>query len=155
VVLKTKSTLHFRDTITFTSSIPMIKFDAKKFNLIDADSLPVPFQIIEDPNKDKLNIDFEKKASTKYHLTVLPGAITDFFGEVNDTIQNTFSIKKLEDYGDLIISVQSEEIKPLIIELLNEKNEVISSVYCKQNQEIKFTTLIPGKIYIKSHPRRK
>lgn len=150
IVLNTKSTLHFRDTITFTSSIPMIKFDTKKFQFIDADSLPVPFQIIEDSNKDRFYIDFEKKASTKYHLTILPGAITDFFGEENDTIQNTFSVKKLEDYGDLIISVQSEEIKPLIIELLNDKNEVISSVYCIQNQEIKFTTLLPGKYSVRA-----
>jgi uncharacterized protein (DUF2141 family) len=150
LVLNTKSTLHFRDTITFTSNVPMIRFDVKKFQFIDADSLPVPFQIIEDSNKDKFYIDFEKKASTKYHLIVLPGAITDFFGEENDTIQNTFSVKKLEDYGDLIISVKSKEIKPLIIEVLNEKYEVIISAYCKQNQELKFTTLLPGKYSLRA-----
>jgi uncharacterized protein (DUF2141 family) len=150
IVLNTRSTLHFRDTITFSSSVPIIKIDSKKFNFIDADSFPIPFQIIEDNNKDKFYIDFEKKASTKYHLSILPGAIIDFFGNENDSIKSTFSIKKMEDYGDLILSIKSAETKPIIIELINEKNEVESSAYCLQNQKLEFKTLQPGKYTVRA-----
>lgn len=150
IFLNTKSTLHFRDTINFSSSIPIIKIDSKKFSFIDVDSFPVPFQIIEEYNKDKFYIDFEKKASTKYHLSILPGAITDFFGNENDSIKSSFSIKKLEDYGDLILSIKSEETKPIIIELLNEKNEVESSSYCLQDQKLEFKTLKPGKYTVRA-----
>jgi uncharacterized protein (DUF2141 family) len=150
IVLNTRSTLHFRDTITFSSSVPIIKIDSKKFNFIDVDSFPIPFQIIEDNNKDKFYIDFEKKASTKYHLSILPGAIIDFFGNENDSIKSTFSIKKMEDYGDLILSIKSAETKPIIIELINEKNEVESSAYCLQNQKLEFKTLQPGKYTVRA-----
>lgn len=142
---KIKQVLHLNDTLSYFSNIPITRLNPQKMSLLDSDSLKVPIQIIEVPNKDKFYIDFIKKPTSNYHLTMLPGAIEDFFGQTNDTIQNSFSTKKIEYYGDLKVKIITNEESQIIFDLLNEKKEIVATQYFKGTQEIVFKLLQPGK----------
>lgn len=145
VETKIKQILHLNDTLSYFSNIPLIKFNPQKMSLLDSDSLKIPIQIIEVPNKDKFFIDFIKKPTSNYHLTMLPGAMEDYFGQTNDTIQNSFSTKKIENYGDLKVKIITNEKSQIIFELLNEKKNIVATQYFKGNQEIVIKLLQPGK----------
>jgi len=142
---KIKQVLHLNDTLSYFSNIPINRLNSQKINLLDSDSLKVPIQIIEVPNKDKFYIDFIKKPTSNYSLTMLPGAIEDYFGQTNDTIQNSFSTKKIEYYGDLKVKIIANEKSQIIFELLNDKKEIVATQYFKGTQEIVFKLLLPGK----------
>jgi uncharacterized protein (DUF2141 family) len=143
------STLELRDTFSISSSIPIIQIDTSKITLINKDSILVPFSVKVDSYKTKLFINFEKELNTSYDLQLFPKTITDIFENVNDTLSYKFSTKKLESYGVLNITVSNVN-SPIIIELLTEKNELISSKRITENTTLNFDNLVPKKYIVRA-----
>ena len=62
----------------------ILTIDKSRINLRDRDSILVPFDVsVEDPHR--ILFDFDILPNENYQLDVFPGAITDFFDEVNDS----------------------------------------------------------------------
>jgi hypothetical protein len=78
-------------------------------------------------------------------LKFLPGAVTDFFEKKNDTLTFTTSTKNNADYGNLTVSLKNVNRFPVLVELTNEKGDVISaSEYTDSKTEIEFNLLEPN-----------
>ncbi|PHS54283.1 MAG: hypothetical protein COB01_01395 [Lutibacter sp.] len=151
LVLKTNisSTLELRDTFSISSSIPITQFDTAKITLINKDSISIPFSVKIDAYKTKLFINFEKELNTSYNLRVLPKTITDIFENTNDTLSYKFSTRTLESYGIINITV-SNVISPMIIELLTEKNELVSSNRIEESTTLNFSNLVPKNYIVRA-----
>ena len=92
-----------------------------------------------------MNLFFEKLPETKYRLQLLPDAVEDFFGNKNkDTLAVAFQTNLLSDYGNLTVVVQKAKRFPVVIQLLNDKNEVVANQEIKQNQMLNFDALLPN-----------
>jgi uncharacterized protein (DUF2141 family) len=137
--------LNFRERFSLESTTPLVHFDNSKMKLINKDSIAVPFTTAYDDYNQELFIDFKAEESQKYSLKFLPGAVTDFFEKKNDTLTFITSTKNYADFGNLIVSLKNVNRFPLIVELTNEKGDIISaSEYTEGKTEIEFNHLEPS-----------
>tara|TARA_R110001583_G_scaffold27778_1_gene98980 strand:+ start:11055 stop:12656 length:1602 start_codon:yes stop_codon:yes gene_type:complete len=143
------SALELRDTFSISSNIPITQIDTSKITLINKDSISIPFSTKIDGYKTKLLIHFEKEYKTEYNLRLLPTSITDIFENTNDTLSYRFSTKGIESYGTINLTVSNVN-SPVIIELLTEKNELITAKKIRGNETLTFKNLVPKKYIIKA-----
>ena len=141
--------LHLRDTLKLKSTTPIVKVDTSKIQLLDKDSVKVKLDMFISKNKDELLLNFEKEQSEKYNLEVLPGAITDFFGIENDTIKVQFSTKKSTDYSAIFLTLNNIKSYPILIDLINEKGEVVVQKYSEKQEEYNYNNLAPSRYKIR------
>ena len=118
------SNLTLTENYTIVPSIPITKVDDSKINIMDKDSIVVPFKSSIDPLTSVINLEFEKEESQKYTIDILPEAFTDFFEATNDTLNYRASTKALKDYGNLRVTLINANKSSLIVQLVSNKGEV-------------------------------
>ena len=75
---------------------------------------------------------------------MLPGALTDFFEKSNDTLNFKLNTKPIEDYGNLTVVLANAKQFPIIIELTNEKGDVLASEFTEEKNTINFNLIDPA-----------
>ncbi|RZN82318.1 MAG: hypothetical protein EVB11_08860 [Winogradskyella sp.] len=133
-------TLSFNDDIELEASTPFVKIDTTKIKLIDNDSVPVKYDIEfnEIYNRYKFKIDL--KETEKYKMEVLPSAFTDFYGEVNDTLNFTFNTRKKSDFGSIRVNLINAKF-PLIVQLVDERGKVLYEQYADEYPVVDFSDI--------------
>ena len=106
------------------STIPVTDIDASKIEIMDKDSLVVPFKATLEKLTNIINIKFDKTESQTYAFKMYPDAFTDFFGATNDTLVFKASTKALSAYGNIKITLNNAPKTPLIVQLITTKGEV-------------------------------
>jgi uncharacterized protein (DUF2141 family) len=137
--------LNFRDRFTLQSSIPLTNFDKSKMKLINKDSVDVAFKTEYDEYTQRLFVDFKIEEDQKYKFKMLPGAVTDLMEKNNDSLTFNTTTKNFSDYGNLVVSLKNVKRFPVIIELTDEKGEIVkASSYTESKTEIEFNLLEPS-----------
>jgi hypothetical protein len=137
--------LNFRDRFTLESSIPLVNFDKTKMTLINKDSVAVPFTTAYDEFTQQLYVDFKSEESQKYNFKMMPGAVTDFFEKSNDTLSFKTTTRNYSDYGNILLNLKNVNRFPVIIELTDEKGDVLkASEYTEGKTDLEFNLLEPG-----------
>ncbi|OXA99500.1 Ig-like domain-containing protein [Flavobacterium pectinovorum] len=136
--------INFRDRFTLETATPLVKFDKSKIKLINKDSLDLDFTTEYNELEQKLYVDFKKEPLEKYKFTFLPGALTDFYDNVNDTLSYKLTTKEYADYGNLVLNLKNVKRFPIIAEITNKKGDVVlASDYSEGNTKIQFDLLQP------------
>lgn len=143
IATETRSILSLRDAFTIVTNIPIEKIDKTKISIIDKDSVNVYFTTLLDATKKRLRLNFDKKYNNKYNFRILPAAIEDLFGNINDTLNFRTATKHPDDYGILRLKLNNIKSFPIILELIDDKGEVIQRVYVTENRQITFEHLDP------------
>ncbi len=136
--------INFEDTFSILANTPVTKLDTSNISLNVSDSIPVRYTYALDTLKNKIDFDFEKEPNQKYSFSLLPGAITDFFGVQNDTLAYNLSTGSLADYGTLRMVLGGDITFPVIVQLTNEKGEVQREIIASESQIFEFNNLDPG-----------
>jgi len=136
--------LNFRERLTFETTTPLVKFDNSKIKIVDKAGTAVSFTSEYDEFNQKLYLDFKKEPSEEYAFTIQPGALTDFFEKSNDTLSYKVTTKTTSEYGNLSVSLQNVKLFPVIVELTNEKGEVLATEYSDKNTTIDFNLIEPA-----------
>ncbi len=136
--------LTLKEDLVITAKTPINEFNTEFVNLIDQDTLPVTFTQKYDRFKNELRIAFDKKEDSKYALKLLPGAITDFIGNTNDTLVLKANTAPESDYGKLVLSFNKTENQTLIIQLLQRDTVKEEVVISEEKSSIEFESLNPG-----------
>ena len=90
------------------------------------------------------------KENTPYHLYVLPGTFTDFFGLTNDTLKIDFKTRVEKYYGTLKLKISiPETIGQYIVQLLDEKENVTRENTIKKTEILNYAYLYPQKYKVK------
>ncbi len=90
------------------------------------------------------------KENTKYHLFIAPNTFTDIFGLTNDTIKIDFKTREAKYYGSLKLNLTLPETKnQFILQLLDERENVIREDVVKQSEIINYEYLHPKKYKLK------
>jgi len=144
-----KGVLHLDDTLRIETTTPILTIDKSRINLRDRDSIPVPFDVsVEDPHR--VLFDFDILPNENYQLDVFPGAITDFFNEVNDSLQLALRTKKPADYGSVYLQLVGVPSYPIIVELTDENENLIRSLpIAVPQRRVVFSNLLPKKYYVR------
>ena len=141
---KQSGVLPLDEKFTLLASRPLVKFDPSKIKITDKDSVAVAFTTDYDVFTQQFTLDFKKEPLQKYHFTLLPGALTDFLEQPNDTLSYRLNTKNTSDYGNLRINLKNVKQFPVIVELTTDKGEVIASAYSEKNTTIDFNNLNPA-----------
>ena len=144
-----RGTLHLRDQFKLQSNLPIQSVDSSKINFIDKDSIQIAHKFNISKDKMELVMSFPKTFSQRYTLELLPSAIVDFFGNVNDTLTFKMNTKRAVDYGSLSITLQNIDRYPVIVQLITEKGDIVEEVYSEREQIYTFLNLLPAKYLVR------
>ena len=144
-----KGGLHFRENFTLKASTPIVSIDTSKITLVNKDSVAVAFKQVYDDFKQELVFDFPKEESQKYTMTLMPGALTDFYGKENDTLNYKLNTRTYADYANLDVKLQKVKRFPVIVEITDEKGKVYASAYSEKETDISFDAILPNKYLLR------
>lgn len=134
--------------VSFKSELPVISIDTSRM-LLSQDSLGmIPFTIHKDINdKRRFEMGAAWKEKTKYNLTLLPGAVIDYWGRSNDTIKQILVITGADQYGDLTMTIDGLDSTKQYV-LLIKTGEQINDTFVIEHQsaaQLVKKGLSPGK----------
>lgn len=144
-----RGSLGFNDTFHISATTPLVDTDSTKIKMINKDSLDVVLRTQLDTIGNKVDFGFPLEPNENYSLELLPGAITDFFGETNDTLTYTLSTQSLADYGNLTVNVQGAVIYPIIVQLTDGDGKMQLEIYAEEEQPFEFNNLEPATYLIR------
>jgi len=117
--------------------------------MIVQDSLPLEFKIVFDSVGNKLDFDFEIGPNENYTLDLLPGAITDFFNQTNDTLNYRLSTRSLADYGNLRLNLTGAVEYPVLVQLTDEQGKTKLEIYATESKIFEFSNIEPSNYRIR------
>ncbi|AWG21084.1 hypothetical protein FFWV33_05825 [Flavobacterium faecale] len=137
-------TIGYRERFTLETGTPLVTIDKSKFSFVNGAKETVEFQTEHDAFNQKLYIDFKKVPAEKYNLTLLPGALVDFFDTKSDTLSYKFATKELDQVGNLKIKLQNVKKYPIIVQLTNQAGEVKETEYSTGGDLVEFKLIDPS-----------
>lgn len=141
--------LHLKDKFSLKSNTPLEKFDHSKMKLFNKDSVSVDFKTEYNELDQELFFDFKTAPAQKYTFRIMPGALTDYMGQANDTLIYKFETKELADYGNLKVNLQNVKHFPVIVELTNEKGDILASRYSESSSSVDFNLIDPNLYWLR------
>ena len=145
-----RGALSFNELFNIQANTPLISVDSTKMSLMNKDSLAVDFKINLDSVGNKVDFDFKVEPNENYKLDLLPGAISDFFGSVNDTLNFNLSTNSYADYGNLSLNIICAiDSYPILVQLTDEKGKMEQEIYAKGPQLFEFNTIKPAKYLVR------
>ena len=139
-----RGSIDFLDTLALKATLPLVAIDNDFIEIRDIDSLVVPFTSSINSNQNKIIFDFEKTPNDRYAIQLLPNAATDFWGSTNDTLNIILGTKKLEDYGIIILTVETEGTYNYFLQLLDARGDVVRKALKSENNRYTLDYLLPG-----------
>ena len=121
------------EEIVLSSNTPIRAFNKEAIKLMVAkDSIKVEFEPIFTPNTSQITFKVKVKEGEKYLFKAF-NAFENFFGQKSDTLQESFSAKKAEDFGSLKLTFRDNVSLPFIIELTDkDAKKVLYEQYVEQ-----------------------
>ena len=121
------------EEIVLSSNTPIRAFNKEAIKLMVAkDSTEVGFEPIFTTNTSQITLKVKVKEGEKYLFKAF-NAFENFFGQKSDTLQESFSAKKAEDFGSLKLTFRDNISLPFIIELTDkDAKKVLYEQYVEQ-----------------------
>jgi hypothetical protein len=85
----------------------------------------------------------------QYKLLLKPGAATDIYGMVNDSLEIDFATQKTDYYGRILLTLPTIQY-PMLVQLLDDKEKVLFQKPIEQPGVAVFDYLPPRKYIIKA-----
>jgi len=139
------------NALILTFNLPIESIDKSKVALYQ-DTLRVSNFNIEstDPTKRVFKISHPWRMKKRYSLEFQENAITDIYETKNKSIKTEFELDEIENYGNLSLSfIRGDSVKNYIVQLLNEKGDVVKYNPLKKNSILNYPLLSIGKYNIK------
>ncbi|QLG45576.1 Ig-like domain-containing protein [Costertonia aggregata] len=141
--------LNFGEPFYIEANIPIMAIDTAMMKMMNKDSINVTFDAILDSINNKVDIEFTLDPNESYALTLLPGALTDFFETQNDTLNYRLSTGSYADYGNLRINLAGNVQYPLIVQLTTEKGETKREIVATEPKPFEFANITPGNYMVR------
>jgi len=138
--------LHPNDSLILTTNIPVNYINLDSIQLLENDSIAIPFKIISQPTKHKLYANFDRQINKTYTLNFKKAAFTDFLTNSNTAKKIQVSTLDAEEYGELVLNIQNPLNYNLIIELLEKTSSKKMTSYITKSNIVRFKNL-EAKLY--------
>ncbi len=129
---------------------PIGTMDSSKIILwqtVDTIQQEIPVHVEKDsPRLRRYRLWFEWTEAGQFTLELLPGAFTDIYGKGHDTLKLPFSTPKLEEFGTIIAEMNGVTM-PMIVQVMDQKNQVAREQQVTANGKIHFRYMRPA-VYI-------
>jgi uncharacterized protein (DUF2141 family) len=138
-----------RDSMVLQVNTPVTSLDSEKVQVLDKDSTFISSELIFNKTYNRVVVAFPKSDDQSYAVQLFPEAITDMFGKTNDTLSYLIRTKPESDYGTLTLTLNNVASYPVIVQLVNERFELMAEKVSWQNESIYFDYISPGMFYIR------
>ena len=126
-----------------TSNYFVDKIQAEKWSMV-SDSIKQEFTAeISKKNPFEIYIKSSFKEGKKYSLTIPKETVSSFYETIIKSYRFDFESDKIENYGDLMVTLENEPKQKFWIQLLTESGNIAYSKYGVEKQ-INFKSLKPG-----------
>lgn len=145
----TKGALHPNDSLILSSNIPVNYINNDSILLLEQDSIPIEYTLINNPNTHKIFVDFKRETNKTYSLILKELAFKDFLNKT--TGKQTIKLKTLdsEEYGEIVLTIKNPNNTQLIIEISNDSFKTKTTQIINSSQEVAYRQLPPGKYQIR------
>jgi len=139
------------EKIRFSFGMPLLTVDTTQISLFNqSDSITIPLLNFKpdslDPRCYYINHQWENNKT--YELTILPNAFTNLDGATNDTLKYNFKGANPEQFG--VVKLALTGVTPnVLVELLSDKESVVTQKVVDEDGEIAFSYIKPGKYFIR------
>lgn len=138
----------FEDDFQVAGNVPFVKIETGQIKIIDKDSMDVGFTTAYDSLKNSYALKFEKTEANNYKIQMLPSAFTDFFGNVNDTLNFSVKTKPFSEYSNVRISINNAKY-PVIVQLTDDKGVMKYEKFATEPRLFDFRYINAGEYYLK------
>jgi len=138
----------FEDDFMVSGNIPFVNIDEKHISIMNKDSVNVDFTTSYDSLSNNFSLKFPKNESENYKIQILPEAFTDFFGNVNDTLDYSVRTKAYDQYGNVRVRLVNA-IYPMIVQLTDDKGAVKYEKFATEDRLFDFRHINPGTYYLR------
>ncbi len=127
-------------------NFPIDKIDPSKIKFLE-DSIPRSNFTLE---KDSANflayfLKYPWRKGVPYAITLGEGTFTELFGTKNKEIKKNFKLASSDDYGTLVLTIEvPEPNKSYVLEIINEKKQVVSTEVITKNTAVTFRNYRAG-----------
>jgi hypothetical protein len=140
----------FRYEPTIISSYPLSKSDFHRILLVDGKDTVHPKLAYADSIKRRIRISYKWKEDHPYRLIIPDSIFQSFNGHSNDSLLVSFRTHALRDFGSLQMTITLKIASNFIIQLLDEKDNILEQRIITASGKVKFDYLPPAKYRIKA-----
>jgi hypothetical protein len=145
--LRNNGILDYKADLPFGFNFPLARVDTAHLHLFaNKDSVEhLQSYMIETDTAGyrKLHLISKWEENTRYRLLAMPGAFTDIYGHRNDSLQTKFTQQLKSYYGTLTVTLSGIKI-PVIVQLMNEKEQVLRTSSITADGSVTFEYLLPA-----------
>ncbi len=138
--------------IIIKTETPCFDINTEKFLMYfieDTIEIPLDFTVQKDSDSYyQYYISYEAEELTSYKILILDSALTDIYGFSNDTTLINFKTQASDFYGILALNL-SNIPGPIILQLMDEAENVLSQKFINSDQRIRYEYLPPKKYRLK------
>lgn len=137
--------LGVRDQLMVISTTPVEKLDMEKIILRRGKKI-IPFKATLDPvNKRTITFNMPFEEDSAYSLIIPAGTMTDFFDLKNDTLKQSFVVRRYSEYGSVKLTLDNITAgKNYILQLLDDKGTMLKEETITGDKQLQFDLLLPG-----------
>jgi len=133
---------------------PVKDYDLSKWWLVEhlknsSDTMPIDCYFA-DSLKMNLAFKYPFKEKTQYEILCPDSVFYSYFGLCNDSIKISFTTKSSKDYGSLRVLYNFKEQNSYIVQLLDDKLNVLQEDFLSANGAITYTHLNAGKYRVRA-----
>ncbi len=141
---------HFRNNPQVIFSYPILRFDFSRILLVYDKDTVHPTSVFADSVKRTLILKYKWIEDKKYKLIFPDSTFFSMNNLTNDSLVVAFKTQMLRDYGSVKINLKDgDATQNNIIQLLDEKENVIEQQFLQGSGKVHFEYLSPGKYKIK------
>ncbi len=146
--------LELNRPFVFTASTPVVSLDSSMIRIINTTShdtlKPLLVQALDSIGR-KTMIKHAWVEGADYQVLLPKGAVTDIYGETNDSLTFGFKVRTKEEYGLIKIKLSGNaHPESMIFQLLTEKGVVVAEKQNIKGDVVLFDYLLPGKYRVKA-----
>lgn len=135
----------------YATSAPFATVDTSKITLVHDSLGTIPFTLETDTiGRRTISVKAPWHPVSRHTLTFLPGAVTDIWGRMNDTIKNSIVANAVDQFGDLTLNVEGLDSTKSYVLLVKSADQLIVRYVIDQQKTAQFKKMgmAPGKYAI-------
>jgi len=141
--------LEFGGDIILRGNTPLTAVNSDLISIMDRDSTMISFTSELRQFENVVHLKFPKNENQSYILNVFPGALEDFYGSTNDSINRVFKTRAFSEFGNLSLTLNNVRSFPIIVQLTDDKGVVKAEKYSTSTTNFRFEYITPGKYLLR------
>lgn len=135
----------FEEPLKLEFDYPIEKYDFSKFVWMEDSVIVIPQIEFADSTYRRINISTEFDEKKDYELVIPDSCLYNIVHKTNDSTHYHFKTRTIEDYGEIMMTLESEYDCQFIIQLTNESGVILKEQIAYSGETITYSRLLPSK----------